>query len=312
MNSKLDEQMQKARQDIARFDKIEAMQSELYSERTVLEQKAAELKAVLVKENLDVNRLEEKSLSSLFYAMLGNREEKIDKERGEALAAKLKYDQAEIDLEDIKFRMEKLISERRELENSRAEYDRLFELKINELLRENSDNAHKILEFTEKIGFLKSRINEVFEAASVGNQVLGSLDDAAGRLDSAAGWGTFDLLGGGFIANVAKHSYIDEARAKMEEAQMLLRSFRTELADIKIGADIGIETGGFAMFADFFFDGLIADWYMQSRINQSMENIHSVMQRVSDVVGRLEQMGNSDKAEIDSLENALTDLIVNG
>ncbi len=215
------------------------------------------------------------------------------------------------DLEDISYRLEKLSSERRDIGNCQAEYDRLFELKKNALLLEKGETAQKILEVMEKIGFLKSRVNEVNEALNVGSQVIHSLDAAMGCLDSAAGWGTFDLLGGGFIDDMAKHSHIDEARSQIEETQRLLRSFRTELADVEISADLGIGTGGFATFADFFFDGLIADWYMQSRIKQSLASADSVREQVSSVIGRLENMNDADKSELDILERALSDLVVN-
>ena len=312
MQSELDSKLEKARQGTDRLHKIDSMLQNLNTERPALEEKSARLKAILDKENLDVEKLEKMSLTHLFSTVLGNSEEKLEKERREALAARLKYGQVEKDLEDVKRRIERLVSERRELENSRAEYDRLFALKKEELLREKGDKSQQILPLMEKANFLKARKKEIFEALCVGNDILMKLEKALGSLDSAAGWGTFDLLGGGLVANIAKHSHIDEAKQEIEDVQRMLILFRSELADVKMSSDMDIETGGFAMFADFFFDGLIADWYMQSKINSSRDSVCSAIDQIKAVMAKLEVTGDSDNMEMERLEKQISDMIING
>lgn len=63
---------------------------------------------------------------------------------------------------------------------------------------------------------------------------------------------------------------------EVERAHQKLREFKSELADVTINYDINFETEGFAKFADFFFDSLIADWYMQSKINNSYQSVENV------------------------------------
>ena len=50
-----------------------------------------------------------------------------------------------------------------------------------------------------------------------------SQDNALKNLNSAEGWGTWDLLGGGLISDLAKHSHIDDAKNDVANAQNLLR-----------------------------------------------------------------------------------------
>ena len=46
--------------------------------------------------------------------------------------------------------------------------------------------------------------------------MLDSLDSVLSSLESAEGWGTWDLLGGGLISDLAKHSHIDDAKVEAE------------------------------------------------------------------------------------------------
>ncbi|NLC11365.1 MAG: hypothetical protein GX767_03820 [Firmicutes bacterium] len=53
--------------------------------------------------------------------------------------------------------------------------------------------------------------------------------------------------------------------------------------------EINIDIGGFTTFADFFFDGLIVDWIVQSRINDSLNNVDSVVKKVKGTLRGLQQ-----------------------
>lgn len=56
------------------------------------------------------------------------------------------------------------------------------------------------------------------------------------------------------MSDMMKHSHIDDAKNRLNNAQSLMRNFRTELADVNMNLDIHINTDGFMKFADFFFD----------------------------------------------------------
>lgn len=128
---------------------------------------------------------------------------------------------------------------------------------------------------------------EVNEAIQAGTRALRSLQQARESLNSAGNWGIVDLLGGGLISTFAKHSKMNDAERQIEQARSDLRSFRKELTDVDAFADIHIETGDFLAFADYFFDGLIADWMMQSRINDAKQQVDNAIQKVERVLKRL-------------------------
>jgi len=133
-------------------------------------------------------------------------------------------------------------------------------------------------------------IREIDEAISVGNEVIKSLNQALVSLGSARNFGIWDMLGGGFISGLLKHSKINEANKELEYTRHLLDRFRKEVSDVHIVTDIQIDIGGFARFADYFFDGLISDWYVQSKINENRQKVENVKFQVVTTINKLYEL----------------------
>lgn len=130
---------------------------------------------------------------------------------------------------------------------------------------------------------------EKYEAIDAGERALGSLRAAQSELNSARSWGVFDMLGGGLISTMVKHSKMDNAQEYMEQAKYDLQAFSRELADVNMVCDLNVDTGDFLRFADLFFDGFVADWLMQDRINQARSQVSEAIRRVEAIVDRLKQ-----------------------
>lgn len=129
---------------------------------------------------------------------------------------------------------------------------------------------------------------ERMEAIRAGERARNSLENALNALDSARGWGIYDMLGGGFISTLIKHSKMDKASEYIEEAKADLKSFSRELGDIKEYANVNLSTGDFWGFADWFFDGLLSDWMMQDRINEARRQVQQAVSRVEEILKKLQ------------------------
>ena len=305
-NAKLYENVQ-----LYALQKINSKLSELWKQKQSSKDKVTPLKEILDKETLDVEKLEGKSITHLFHAILGNVEDHLYKEKQEALAAHLKYNQALLDLDTIDNEITRLEEERVKYRGCKERYDQLYTKKKEILLSEASNEGEQIFEITNAINVMKNQGEEIEEAIRAGENALSHLNSASTSLDSAEGWGTWDLFGGGLIADLAKHSHIDDAKIEVENTQAALLQFRTELADIKINCDISIRTEGFAKFADFFFDGLIADWCMQSRINESQGSVLGVINQVEEVLSNLQGMKDAMIEQLNQLTGRMNELITN-
>lgn len=311
MFSELNEKMELARQGMARIHKIDSLLLQFRSELVLLKQKQSELKIILAKENLDVAKLENKSIVSLFYSIMGSLDQHIDKEQQESFAAQLKYEQAARDTEDLENRITELTEERLQYQTCESDYQRLFMQKKELLVRNKVKAAQDILARTEELNLYKIRVKETREAIGAGNRVLSSLNHVFSSLESAERWGTWDMLGGGLFVDLAKHSELDDAQSELMSTQQLLRAFTAELTDVKISSDISLQTEGFAKFADFFFDGIFADWNMQAKIGHSKDNIVQVIDQVESVISNLREMEASDQQAMSQLEAELNALVEN-
>ena len=125
------------------------------------------------------------------------------------------------------------------------------------------------------------------EAADAGNRALRSLKAAQENLNSAKNWGIWDMLGGGFLSTMAKHSKMDRAKENLAKARSDLKNFSRELQDVNMACHLDIETGDFLSFADWFFDGFVVDWMVQDRINEASRQVEDAIHRVEGILNQL-------------------------
>lgn len=126
----------------------------------------------------------------------------------------------------------------------------------------------------------KTREQEIREAVAAGERALRSLRGAQEKLSSARNWGLFDLFGGGLITGMIKHSRMNDASVLMENARADLQIFQRELRDVYVPTELRMEVGDFLTFADFFFDGVIADYLVQSRIADARAQVDDAIWQV--------------------------------
>lgn len=269
----------------------------------------SKLRARCAAERADVEALEELSLRGLFHTILGNKEERVEKERQELLAAKLKYDESREAVAALEQEVTELQHQLEQLGNVEARYKTLLDRKEQLLREEDDEAAGKLLQLSEAEADARSDLRELHEAISAGNTVLNSLDKAISALRGAETWGTVDLLGGGMLITAAKHGRVDEARRWTHQAQQRLRRFRRELADLEPGVSIGIHVGRFETFADYFFDGLIADWVVQSSIRSSLDRTTEIHQRVDRTLAALRRELTQAQQRVEHIEKQRQKLI---
>jgi len=265
------------------------------------QKESIELAKILEKEEKDVDKLEQLSLTGLFAAVLGTKEEKLEKERQEYLAAKLKYDASQKLIHELKKEVSMLEEQMAPFQNIEEKYQQLLKKKEEELKTKQGKASRELFIIAEEEGRLASRGKELQEAEEAVQGVMQSLDDLLGTLNSAANWGVWDMLGGGLISTAIKHSKIDGAREQIIVVQRNLNRLERELTDIKLYADLGIDIGALASFADYFFDGLITDWVVQARINEAEK-------RTQELQGQVDVICHSIKDQINEVMQKASEL----
>lgn len=128
---------------------------------------------------------------------------------------------------------------------------------------------------------------EIQEAIYAGERARNSLYKAKEHLDSAKNWGIVDMIGGGLLTDMFKHSKLNSSSDYMKQAEQDMLAFQRELKDVSLYPDLHIEISGFLTFADFFFDGLLADYLVQTKINEARSRLDNAIRQVESLLMHL-------------------------
>ena len=299
-------------QKAAQKKHLEAKLKELEDQRREYDRQVISLRVALRQEQEDVEKLEGRSLANYFFAFVGKLEERKDRERKEAYAAKVKLDAAERELAGIEADIQDMLGQLAQIRVAEANYQAALDKKHASLQASGTPVGEQILAIEQRIAALKAQKQEIKEAASAGFSARATADSILSELEDADGWNTWDMIGGsGIITHVAKHRHLDEAQDLVQELQSKLRRFKTELADIQINADMQVNIDGFLRFADYFFDGLFADWAVGDKITQSQHSVFGTKSQINRMLDKLSSMESAADREIANLKAQLDDLIVN-
>ena len=289
--------------------RIEKLLNSTQNELTQEQNKLVQLKKELQKEFEDVKRLEEGGLTNLFHELLGTKEKKLDKERQEHLAAKLKYENCQKQIDNLKQELERLTRELQQCGNPEHDYKALLSAKEQQLKVANDGTLQK---YEEQLGHYYSQKKEVKEAIEAGKMAIKGLKLAIESLRKAQNWGAFDMVGGGLLVTAVKHSQMDEAKSLIHDVQYWLRKFNRELNDTQVNQveSMNLQLDGLTTFADYFFDNLIMDWVVQSKINHSYDGCVDVLNQVSQIVDQLQSADSSLTTKYKTIKKELTDYLV--
>ncbi len=290
-------------------DKLESLRDMATEELRKKKLNLEILSDILHKEEKDVLKLEGMSLNAFFLNLIGKKEDKLDKERKEYLGAKMQYDECVIAINELKLEIEECDKELMNYKGVKEEYQEAIKAKQEKLIKEDTPTGKKLRIALDKINELKLDMKEVREAINAGENAASSLREMREPLDSAKSWGMWDMLGGGFFSDIMKHSKIDDANKLSYDVQSSLKIFQKELADVNQFTEIKININSFAKFADFFFDGLFADWFVQSKINESISNADNAYNRVSSIVSELKSNISQMQSKKELLEIEISNLL---
>lgn len=301
MTDMYDERLMDAKDRKFRLNKAERMREELLKRRREQERLIVKLEVELESEQADVDQLTRMSVVNLFHTIFRSKEEQLELERQQALTAALKLQEAKAELASVEADLNQVGQELADYRDAERKYEQIMKEK-EAALRNSREGSVELAEMEAKISDQASMAREIQEAWTAGKRVLTSLETASHSLEKAENWGKWDLWGGGGIVSThLKHEHVDDAKSFIQNANHLLRNFRDELADLRRNIDISVDIGEVLKMADYWFDGFIADWVVQGRIQNSQDQVLEAIRQVRIVV---DQLG----AEHAAAESALANL----
>lgn len=289
--------------------KLQSTYAKLTSTLEEYQARYAQLKRELEKEHKDYKRLIDLSLHSLFYKIFGNKAQQTEKERQEYIAALLKYEQCETEIRQLQEELHKTDLQIAELAAAKSEYEAASEQKQAILLSRRDEYSKKLLQNSEELLKLTAETKELHEAVQAGVTCLSEIKIVIDHLKAARGWGGWDMAGGGFIASAIKHGRVDRAKEAMHRAQHHLLLFNKELGHIRHQEEVFIGSSKLTMYADLFFDNIITDWVVQSRINKTLQNTLEFERRIQDIIASLQIRYTRSVAKQEELKKLRQELL---
>lgn len=283
------EDLQQLKDNVVQKKRMETELLDLYAQKRDLDNKVAQLEKIKNSEQKDVDRLEGGSLAAFFYNVVGKKEEKLTKEKEEAYKAAVKYETAKEELLAVENEILRREEEGKRLAGCVEIYAKAFEEKLKKVRLAGTAEAEQVMQIETQMYQIECQKREINEAILAGKQALRTVDSVLDEMDDAEGWAAWDTFGGGgLFSDMMKHDHLDEAQTKINTLQIELRKLKTELADVEVHADIQVQIEEFLKFADYFFDGLFADWAVMDKIEQSTTQVKHTKNEVASVISKLE------------------------
>lgn len=304
------ERLRELHEKASQKEKIDRQIAQLREQKAAAARREFDLRVAMKVEQADVAKLEKLSLSTVWDQLTGRMDEKMEIEKAEALAAVVKYEEVQQELADIEAEIKALQEEQQGVADADRQYDKLFRDTL-ALVRNSGDPfGEQVVLLEEKISAAEEFCREIRQAIGAGKGALTTARSITKSLSSAKKWGTADMLGGGVITTAMKHEHMNTAQANMSTLRNQVQRFRSELSDVRLSVQVNVKLDQFTSFADYFFDGLLVDGYVQSGINRSQNQVSRIQSQISSAVSRLERMEYDAERELKMRKEELKHLLL--
>lgn len=293
-----------------RYEELREQESQLLRNITTMESMLPDLKYDVEKQQGDVDNLENGGIMSMFFSAIGRHEEKLEKERNEARAAAVKYQDALQTCQDLHRQLEDVKDQLSTLGNCEERFRTALRSKQERIMAGNSPAAQRLRTLAAEAVACQDAQREIREAIVAGEQVLVQITKIEETLRSASNWGTFDLFSDSFISDVVKYGKIDDAKRQMQQLNGLLNSYAKELRDLDLRLNLSTTIGSGMQFADFLFDGFITDSIALDKINRMRDEVSEIRRRVQYFRDMLQDKKKRNDERLVMLKKQAEELIV--
>lgn len=262
------------------------------------------------KEEKDVESLMKGNIQGFFLELVGRKEEKLSKEKEEAYKAAMKYNMELQVLDSLERDIRYMEEQLSDMEACEERYQRLYQQEIQSICAGGGARAEELKALESELYETEAREKELAEAIDAGNQAYTQADAILKSLHEAEDWCTWDVLGGGIVADLAKHEKLEEASGQLQVLQSLLHNFHAELSDVNVDMGVSLEMGEFLKFADYFFDNIFSDWAVKSKVDESLEKMERVSEEIDELVQDLKQKLEEARREKEELLGRRDELVV--
>ena len=277
-------------------------------------------------EKEEADALQSATLTLLLYSVMGLKEEKLQKEESEALAAKAEYESAKAELDHVLNRQVELRAEIRSLGNCEADYERMLaEKKAYLMARETAVNAEVEALEAEKAAIIRDskELKEAMESGQYALRVARSVMDALAKAQYLSRQDTRAprRSGTGTIAAAIRDTEIDHEKRNtvvrldnsLQTLGRYLRDFAAELKDIAALPMEHLPTTRFGeglILLDRWADGPISEIVVDVKLDHVREKMVPLMNKLIPIVEGLEREYAAREVACAEIDRRIREIVV--
>lgn len=311
--TELQQQLRESIQELEQIRRVQDHTAELRVRLAAEEKDLAIMEKVLAKEQMDVETLEREGLSTMFHKFLGDREQKLDKEREEYLRASLRYNELFKSVQLIRFELDLLTKKEQNIGAVERRIESQIAFRQEELMKLDPAVALVLKGINDQVDKLHKYEAEVEQAYAAGRSAMDVVHGTEQHLINARFMGQQDMWNKRYLqSGHFKHDEIDLARQMAYQSKQLLIQFGNEVKDVFKDQELqfNMEIEDFGRFADVFFDNIITDYLVQQKISKSLINVSATRMQVDSILQHLDDQRTAIREELDRLEGERRKVVV--
>ena len=285
------EELKKLQSEIQRKKHTESKIELLRGRESELAEETSRLRAVMEIEVSDAEALDQTSVMSIFYTVIGQKVEKLEKEKREALIAAEKYKLAKAELDTVTSDIEKCRKELRYIQRCEERYAELWDKTVKDKANAIEDSGAEGAELNKKLFWLEARIKETEEAIAEGEKVFSTSYSIIENLNYYIA----------VMSNPRAHRKSSDrteiqAHEKLKHADNMLLSlqsevtrFKAELADIDLEFDGEVYSYALAYASNYYADMIAGLCLNGGSVYGALDSTEKIKSDASKMIYRLNE-----------------------
>lgn len=258
----------------------------------------------------DVKDLETITLKSIWYDLLNKKFAELEREQAEYYQAKMQFESQQNKFDSLSSEIKAYEAQLFDFQTIKVQYEGLIQEKVKLLKENNHPKLVDIFSKQEELVKIDAYKNEIQEAISAAEKVLGVIPRVIEDLQDAKGYANWDLIGGGTMVTYLKRQKMNKAKLGIVEINYVLDKLKRELKDLKpdlLPTEIKFNTSW--EFADYFFDNIFVGLEIRERIVDAYNSILSLHNSIILLKEKLIDEKNTQQSLYQATENDFRKLV---
>lgn len=262
---------------------------------------------ILEKEKKELEKLENISVTSVFYSIIGKKDIKLEKEKQKFYSAQYNYEVSRGNIEDLKRNIREAYASLEELQTVEVEYEIFIKEKERMINCSSSPTKNKIKEAYNKINELKLQISGDEETVKTCNNIVPFIDDLISKLDGHVAKNNnknYDLR-----LNTMEIDTDGILNKNLEEIIHRLLSIKFQLEHLDFNFDLNFDLDWFFIFVDNFLDNISLDRSLKEITKETLSNAIILKRKINDLIKLLRGNIKLCSEEVNNFEEYCRDII---